>query len=166
RTAFVWEGLSEPAQLVLRQVDTVLTELELDDNAPALQQLLARFHPRHYRLDLGQAPLLRLIAARDGDGSWYAVQLWHHLIGDHAALAIQQEEIVAFCSGHADSLPPPTPYRNLIAQARLGVSQQEHEQFFRSMLGDIDTPTLPFGLSDVHANGQGVREAHLALPDA
>ncbi|WP_339327388.1 amino acid adenylation domain-containing protein, partial [Erwinia amylovora] len=92
--------------------------------------------------------------------------MWHHLIGDHAALAIQQEEIVAFCSGHADSLPPPTPYRNLIAQARLGVSQQEHEQFFRSMLGDIDTPTLPFGLSDVHADGQGVREAHLALPDA
>ncbi|WP_168421465.1 non-ribosomal peptide synthetase, partial [Erwinia amylovora] len=143
-----------------------LTELELDDNAPVLEQLLARFHPRHYRLDLGQAPLLRLIAARDGDGRWYAVQLWHHLIGDHTALAIQQEEIAAICEGRGDSLTPPAPYRNLVAHARLGVSQQAQEDFFSAMLGDIDTPTLPFGLGDVHADGQGVREAHLALPDA
>ncbi|WP_459505225.1 hypothetical protein [Erwinia amylovora] len=60
RTAFVWQGLSEPAQLVLRAVDSVLTELELDDNAPALQQLLARSHPRHYRLDLGPASYTHL----------------------------------------------------------------------------------------------------------
>ncbi|WP_459505226.1 hypothetical protein [Erwinia amylovora] len=38
----------------------VLTELELDDNAPALQQLLARSHPRHYRLDLGPASYTHL----------------------------------------------------------------------------------------------------------
>ncbi|WP_143354426.1 condensation domain-containing protein, partial [Erwinia amylovora] len=166
RTAFVWQGLSEPAQLVLREVDSVLTELELDDSAPAPEQLLARFHPRHYRLDLGQAPLLRLIAARGDDGRWYAVQLWHHLIGDHTALAIQQEEIAAICEGRGDSLTPPAPYRNLVAHARLGISQRAQEDFFSAMLGDIDTPTLPFGLSDVHADGQGVREAHLALPDA
>ncbi|CCG87978.1 amino acid adenylation [Erwinia piriflorinigrans CFBP 5888] len=165
RTAFVWEGLSEPAQVVLREVESVLTEVELDDSTPALDQLLARFHPRHYRLDLGQAPLLRLIAARDGDGRWYAVQLWHHLIGDHTALAIQQEEIAAICEGRGNSLTPSAPYRNLVAHARLGVSQQAQEDFFSAMLGDIDTPTLPFGLGDVHADGQGVREAHLALPD-
>ncbi|WP_168405940.1 hypothetical protein, partial [Erwinia amylovora] len=107
----------------------------------------------------------RLIAARGDDGRWYAVQLWHHLIGDHTALAIQQEEIAAICEGRGDSLTPPAPYRNLVAHARLGISQRAQEDFFSAMLGDIDTPTLPFGLSDVHADGQGVREAHLALPD-
>ncbi|EGH36265.1 amino acid adenylation, partial [Pseudomonas syringae pv. japonica str. M301072] len=33
-----------------------------------------------------------------------------------------------------------------MAQARLGVSQAGHETFFRKMLGDIEEPTLPFGL--------------------
>ncbi|WP_168394712.1 hypothetical protein, partial [Erwinia amylovora] len=80
------------------------------------------------------------------DGRWYAVQLWHHLIGDHTALAIQQEEIAAICEGRGDSLTPPAPYRNLVAHARLGISQRAQEDFFSAMLGDIDTPTLPFGL--------------------
>ncbi|WP_168429637.1 hypothetical protein, partial [Erwinia amylovora] len=112
-------------------VDSVLTVLELDDNAPAMTQLLSRYDLAHFRLDLGQPPLLRLIAARGDDGRWYALQMWHHLVGDHSTLAIQQQEIAAIYAGQGDSLPPPTPYRNLIAQARLGVSQQEHEQFFR-----------------------------------
>ncbi|WP_099336742.1 non-ribosomal peptide synthetase [Erwinia amylovora] len=164
RTAFVWEGLSEPAQVVLREVDSVLTVLELDDNAPAMTQLLSRYDLAHFRLDLGQPPLLRLIAARGDDGRWYALQMWHHLVGDHSTLAIQQQEIAAIYAGQGDSLPPPTPYRNLIAQARLGVSQQEHEQFFRNMLGDIDTPTLPFGLTGEHCDASPVTEAHQRLP--
>ena len=33
---------------------------------------------------------------------------------------------------------PAQPFRNAIAQARLGVSQQEHENFFRTMLAEVD----------------------------
>ncbi|WP_261644019.1 non-ribosomal peptide synthetase [Erwinia mallotivora] len=164
RTAFLWEGLSEPAQVVLRRVETVLTELTLHDSAPIQEQLLARYDLSHFRLDLRQAPLLRLIAARDKkDGRWYAVQLWHHLIGDHSTLAIQQQEIAAIYAGEGDSLPPATPYRNLIAQARLGVSRQEHEAFYRRMLGDIDTPTLPFELTEEPDATAGITEAHQRL---
>ena len=50
-----------------------------------------------------------------------------------------------------------------MAQARLGVSQQEHEAFFRQMLGDVDEPTAPFGLLDVQGDGSGIEEARLAL---
>ncbi|RML32462.1 AMP-binding protein, partial [Pseudomonas syringae] len=45
----------------------------------------------------------------------------------------------------------------------LGVSQAEHEAFFRDMLGDIDEPTLPFGLMDVQGEGRDIEEASLAL---
>ncbi|MDH1633657.1 AMP-binding protein, partial [Pseudomonas mosselii] len=66
----------------------------------------------------------------------------------------------------AEPLQAPVPYRNYVAQARLGVSQAEHEAFFREQLGDIDEPTLPFGLGDVQVDGLGIEEAHLWLDEA
>ncbi|WP_244561558.1 condensation domain-containing protein, partial [Ensifer aridi] len=58
------------------------------------------------------------------------------------------------------------PFRNLVAQARLGVSSEEHEAFFRKMLADIDEPTTPFGLSEVRGDGRGSSEARRMLPPA
>ena len=40
-----------------------------------------------------------------------------------------------------------------MAQARLGVRREEHEQFFRQMLGDVEEWTAPFGLTDVQGDG-------------
>ena len=41
------------------------------------------------------------------------------------------------------------------------MSQEEHEAFFRQMLGDVDEPTAPFGLLDVQGDGSGIEEARL-----
>ena len=46
------------------------------------------------------------------------------------------------------------------------MSAQEHEAFFRQILGDVDEPTAPFGLVDVRGDGGNVHEAHLALSPA
>ncbi len=167
RTAFVWEGLSRPAQVVWRDAPLTLAELSLDPaDGPVAEQLARRFDPREHRIDLGQAPLLRFAAARDEQGRWLLVELLHHLIGDHSTMEILHREVQAILAGRAAQLPPAQPFRNAIAQARLGVSQQEHESFFRAMLADVDEPTLPFGLTEVHLDGSRVIEAQRMLPQA
>ncbi|WP_338876064.1 non-ribosomal peptide synthase/polyketide synthase [Mycetohabitans endofungorum] len=167
RTAFVWEGVSTPAQVVWRHARLPVTELTLDAaDGPIAEQLARRFDPRHTRLDLTQAPLLHCAIAQDSEGRWLLTQRLHHLIIDHSTLEVMHAEVGAFIEGRGDTLPPAQPFRDLVAQARLGVSQAEHERFFTEQLADIDEPTLPFGLAQVQHDGSDVSESHRMLPPA
>jgi amino acid adenylation domain-containing protein len=161
RTSVLWEGLEEPVQVVWREAQLEVQEVRLDGaEGDIAEQLQARFDPRQYRLDLKQAPLLRLVCAQDaGNSRWIAMVLFHHLVLDHAALEVVQQEMQAYLLGEDDQLPQPVPYRNYVAQARLGVSQDRHDVFFREMLEEIEEPTLPFGLEDVQGDGRGLEEA-------
>ena len=164
RTSVVWEELPEPVQVVWRTADLIVKEVELDSSGDAVAQLRERFDPRHYRIDLCHAPLMHLCIARDMcNDRWLLLVLLHHLVGDHSTLDVMEEEIHAHLSGVAEQLPPPAPFRNLVAQARLGVSRDDHEAFFRGMLGDVEEPTAPFGLLDVQGDGSGVVEAHVMV---
>ncbi len=165
RTAVLWEGLPEPVQVVWRRAELPVEEVALqgpgEDRAA---ELFARFDPRHYRFDLGGAPMLRAFIARDGaPGRWLLLLLNHHLSGDHTSLEVMQEEIQAHLLGQGDQLPAPVPFRNFVAQARLGLSAEAHEAFFREMLSDVEEPTAPFGLLEVQGEGEDLREACLEL---
>ncbi|WP_232620208.1 condensation domain-containing protein, partial [Pseudomonas tolaasii] len=168
RTAIAWEDLGTPAQVVWREARLPLQEVFLDPaEGDVLSQLHARFDARHYRIDVSQAPLLRLAYARDErNGRTVAVLLFHHMALDHTALDVVSREIAASLAGSTAAPAPAMPYRNYVAQVRLGTDEQEHEAFFREMLGDIDEPTLPFGLQDVQGDGHAVREAGQDLPAA
>ena len=161
RTALAWEGLPEPVQVVWRRARLPLEEVELDAAAgDAARALWDRFDPRRTRLDLRRAPLMRACVARDAaEGRWLLLIQEHHLIGDHTTLEVLREEIRAHQEGRQAELPPPLPFRNFVAQARLGVSQAEHEAFFRALLGDVEEPTAPFGLLDVWSDGTGAEAA-------
>ncbi|HCV41835.1 MAG TPA: non-ribosomal peptide synthetase, partial [Pseudomonas sp.] len=148
RTAVLWEGLPQPVQVVLRTVPSVLAGA-LDGSLPTM------------RLD--QAPLIRLFHTQ-GDGAVDATLQFHHIVLDHTALEVVGEELQAFLQGAPAPAHAPVPYRNYVAQARLGISQAEHEAFFRTQLADIDAPTLPFGLSDVQGDGRDMQEVKLTLP--
>ncbi|HEV3051261.1 MAG TPA: condensation domain-containing protein, partial [Longimicrobium sp.] len=165
RTSMAWEGLREPVQVVWRHAPLPVEEVELDADAEdAAGQLWRRFDPRHYRIDLREAPLRRACIAEDRARSrWLLLMLMHHLTGDHESLEVQQEEIAAHLRGLESELPAPLPFRNYVAQARLGVSREEHERFFRGMLQDVEEPTAPYGLMDVWGEGHGIGEAWLAV---
>jgi len=165
RTGIVWEGLSEPVQVVWRKAELVVEELRLSaSDGDIANQLWERFDPREYRLDLNQAPLFRLFVAHDeGNDRWIALQLLHHLCMDHMAQEQLQAEVALYLQGRQAELSPALPFRNFVAQARLGVSAAEHEGFFREMLGDVDEPTMPFGLADVRGNGSDIEEIRQAV---
>ncbi|HEX8243503.1 MAG TPA: condensation domain-containing protein, partial [Longimicrobium sp.] len=162
RTAVVWEGLPEPVQVVWRRARLAVEEVDLDPTEGGVAQALwDRFDPRRSRLDLRRAPLMRACVAHDAaQGRWLLVLQNHHLVTDHTADEVLQDEIKAHLPGRADPLPEPVPFRNFVAQARLGVSQAEHEAFFRALLGDVEEPTAPFGLLDVRGDGSGIEAAH------
>jgi non-ribosomal peptide synthetase component F/ubiquinone/menaquinone biosynthesis C-methylase UbiE len=165
RTSFVWEGMSSPVQVVWRCASLSVTEIELDPAAgAATEQLARRYDPRRSRIELGQAPLMRFVVAWDAEhGRWLLLVQEQHLIGDHAMLEVLNTEVGMLLSGRGQELPAALPFRNHVAQARLGVNAERHEAFFREMLSDVDEPTLPYGLSDVQGDGSGIEEAHRML---
>ncbi|WP_416987052.1 amino acid adenylation domain-containing protein, partial [Streptomyces sp. T028] len=163
RTALVWEGLPEPVQVVRRRVVVPVTEVVLPEAGDAAAELLAEAGSW---LDLRRAPLLRVhVAAELGSERWLAVVQIHHLLQDHTALEVVMGEVEAFMAGRGDELPVPLPFRDFVAQARLGVSRAEHEEYFAGVLGDVTEPTLPFGLSDAHGDGTGARRARVTLEE-
>ncbi|MCU0072389.1 amino acid adenylation domain-containing protein [Pseudomonas koreensis] len=168
RTAVIWQELAAPMQVVWRHVELPVQEIVLDPaDGDVLEQLHGRFDARHYRLDISRAPLLRLVYARDPvHERVVAMLLFHHVVLDHTALEVVQHEMLACLQGRETSLGAAVPYRNYVAQARLGVSEQEHETFFRDMLGDIDEPTLPFGMQDVQGDGRDIEETRQVLTAA
>ncbi|WP_280613103.1 non-ribosomal peptide synthetase [Burkholderia pseudomallei] len=161
RTAFFWEGLPHSVQVVQRRATLPLNVVELDPrDGDVGQQLEARYDPRSHRIDVGRAPLMQVHAAHDAAGGrWLVRLLSHHLAVDHTTLERVIEEARAIGQGRAEDLPRPEPFRNFVAQARLGVSEADHEAYFRAKLGDIDEPTAPFGLLSVQGDGREIAEA-------
>ncbi|MFG2548259.1 amino acid adenylation domain-containing protein, partial [Streptomyces sp. NPDC048594] len=165
RTGLVWEGLPEPVQVVARRAVVPVTEVTLQEGgenpAAALLSVAGEW------MDLRRAPLVRVhVAAEPGmPGRWMALVQAHHLLQDHAALEVVLGEVAAFMTGDGDRLPEPLPFRDFVAQARLGVPRAEHEEFFAELLGDVTEPTLPFGLADARGDGSGVQRARLAVDD-
>ncbi|MGD7412228.1 condensation domain-containing protein, partial [Ralstonia pseudosolanacearum] len=168
RTAVVWQGLDEPMQVVWRHAGLVVEEVALEPGADPAGQLRSMFDPRRRPLlAIGQAPLVKLVYAADAaTGRCVAMLLFHHLVLDHLALERVRQEMQAHLSGQAAWLPAVVPYRDYVAQAKQRVSQAAHEAFFREMLGDVEAPTLPFGLQDVQGDGGAIEEATLRLDAA
>ena len=160
RTSVHWQGLDAPVQMVWRRAELPVEEVEVPDaDGDVLAYLHERFDARHFRLDVSRAPLMRLAHAWDDAGQRViATLLFHHMALDHSALDVVRHEMRACLSGQRELLGQPVPFRNYVAQARLGVSEAEHEAFFREMLSDIDEPTLPYGLQDVQGDGSGIAE--------
>jgi amino acid adenylation domain-containing protein len=164
RTAVLWEELPRPLQVVYRRALLPVKEASFQANRSTEEQLQEWMRPERQRLDLRQAPLLRLQVAEDlATRQCYALLQLHHITMDRMTLEIVTSEVVAHLEDRADNLPASLPYRNHVAQSLAYARKHDAEAFFRSKLQEVDEPTAPFGLLDVHGDGSKVAEAHERL---
>jgi arthrofactin-type cyclic lipopeptide synthetase A len=162
RTSLAWDGLEQPMQVVWRQAQLGLEQVLLEpQSGDILGQLAARFDPGLRPLDIRQAPMMALAWAEDPlQQRWVGMLRFHHLVNDATSTAVLIGEIQAHLNGQQAQLPPAVAYRNVVAQARQAHRQAEHQGFFRQMLGDVDEPTLAFGLQAYQVDRDDQQQAH------
>ena len=150
RTSLIWEALEQPMQVVWRQAQLRVEPLR----------------EGHEPLDLRQAPLMALDYAEEPQHPrWVARLRFHHLVNDATSTTLLMQEIRAHLLGQQAQLPAPVPYRNVVVQARSPARQAGHEAFFREQLGDVDAPTLAFGLQEHRADRAQTDHAERVLSD-
>jgi amino acid adenylation domain-containing protein len=164
RTGFVWEGVPQPLQVVMREATLSAERLDwsgaADDAWRArLDDLLAAGRRRGF--DLRQAPLARLTFVRLAESRHLLVFAFHHVILDGWSAPLVFGDVEAFYraerNGTSIHLPPPPKYREY-----LGWLQRQdaaaHEAFWRASLAGFAEPTpLP-----LDRGGSDVAEEHAA----
>ncbi|MFF8618476.1 condensation domain-containing protein, partial [Streptomyces sp. NPDC015350] len=161
RSAFVWEGLDEPLQVVQRRVELPFEvidwrSLPADEQERRLDDVLGEDRGRGF--DLGSAPLLRLTVVRLADERATVLWTFHHLLLDGWSTQMVQKEVFTLyrtaTDGTAARLPDPVPYARYIGW--LGEQSRDRaEQFWRRYLGGFAEPTALGIGGATGANGFG-----------
>src|SRR6266545_2339049 len=176
RSAFFWEGLEKPAQVVFQQVGFEVARDpggSLRDLAPEEQQeRLASFleADRERGFDVAAAPLMRLALFELGPEVHQLVWTQHHLVVDGWSQGQVLKELLAayaaFAGGREPRLPQPRTYREYIGWLQrqdLGAA----ESFWRESLAGFTAPTFLTN-GDGRSEGPTDREARrrdLTLPE-
>ncbi len=125
RTAFLWDGLEEPLQVVRQHLDLCWEILDWskateEERTTRLESLL--FKQRRAGFDLSDAPLMRMLLIRLGDTRHRFVWTCHHLLVDGWSVAIVLDEVMrlyqARVEGKDCTLPVAASYRDYIAWQR------------------------------------------------
>ena len=148
RTAFVWEGLQEPHQIVSREVELPYRHLdwrELSLQEQEMQRYLQQDRERNF--ELSAAPLLRLTLIRLAEERYECVWTHHHLLLDGWSMPLVLNELfagyAAIMGGEAESRAAARPYQNYIAW--LQRQDLDHaEAFWRKTLHGF-AGTAPLG---------------------
>jgi amino acid adenylation domain-containing protein len=172
RTAFVWEKLEQPMQVVWKRVKLPVTEVDLRGLSPAEQTAkVAAFaaEDRRRGFDLTRAPLMRLAFLRLDDDAYRFIWSAHHLILDGWSNPILLAEVFglyeAAVSGRELRLDRARPYGEYVAWLQKQ-DPKKTEEFWRARLAGITAPTpLPPGDAEPSAEAPyGDRTREISAP--
>ncbi|MGH3711202.1 MAG: condensation domain-containing protein, partial [Pseudonocardiaceae bacterium] len=159
RSRVVWNGVTEPLQVVARHVEVPTTyhdwrQLPEADRERQRRAILAQ--DRAAGMDLGVAPLLRVTIARLSDGEALLVWTFHHVALDGWSLAQVLGEVfeqhAAIVTGRPAELVARRPFRDYLSW--LSVQDRgQAEEYWRGVLSGFDSPTpLPFDRAPIEAH--------------
>ncbi|MFG6101395.1 amino acid adenylation domain-containing protein [Leptothoe sp. EHU-05/26/07-4] len=147
RTAFYWENLEQPYQVVYDHVDLPWDEQDWSQLSQPLQkEQLATFLKTDQERDfqLSEAPLMRLALIRLSEDTSQVVWSYHHLLLDGWSLSLVFKEVLSFYEAFSQNqtlnLQLPRPYRDYITWL-LQQDLPETEAFWRRSLEGIEAPT-------------------------
>jgi amino acid adenylation domain-containing protein/non-ribosomal peptide synthase protein (TIGR01720 family) len=152
RTAFHWEGLDTPLQVVLKDIDLPYQQQDWRELTPNEQQtrldiLLQTDYTQSF--NLASAPLMRLILIQLADDTYQFIWSSHHLLLDGWSTPLLLQEVFVLyqgsCRNQLPFLEKVRPYRDYIAW----LQQQdllEAQNFWRRILKGFTAPT-DFGIN-------------------
>ncbi|MEH2114379.1 amino acid adenylation domain-containing protein [Nostoc sp.] len=173
RTAFLWESLSQPVQVVYRQVNvTVETYNWRELSTQEQQQQLETFldSERQQGFQVSQAPLMRLHLIQLDGNTHQLVWCHHHLLLDGWSSPLVFQDLLEFyqaiSQGKSLSNIGTVSYRNYIAW----LQQQNRDlaaEFWRQKLQGFTTPTpltvdKPLSMREEHS-GYGEQQIDLTV---
>lgn len=175
RTAFLWEGLDQPIQIVRTQIKLPWTlydwrELAPDVQQEQLEQVLQADRQRGFTLI--RAPLFRLTLIQVADDTGWFVWSRHHILLDGWSGALLLKELFALydqlMAGQLPDTSPPRPFRDYIAWLQQH-DPTEAARFWRQQLHGFQQPTTLALAAPPHrssATPQGYAEEQYALSAA
>jgi len=163
RTAFMWQGLDEPMQVVRRKVKLPWKQEDWREAAPEEQERrMAAFlqADRAQGMEPSKAPLMRLALFRLAEDVYRFTWTHHHILLDGWSLPILFKEVFTFYEAFRQGADPHQekgrPYRDYIGWLQQQDLSQA-ESFWRSELKGFTTPT-PLWVSRDGSSGR--EEAH------
>ena len=167
RTAFIWDGLDTPLQIVHKTAPIpweLLDWSEAEGNQESLA-LLAR-EQRRQQFDLSSAPLLRMTAVQLPEEETHFIWNFHHLLLDGWSTQSLFEEVLAIyemlVKGQTVNLPPVRPFRDYIAWLKKQ-DEEAADVFWRAALAGFGEPTPLNVQRVVQTEGIAYGEAALEL---
>ncbi|MEO1799633.1 MAG: amino acid adenylation domain-containing protein [Cyanobacteria bacterium J06629_2] len=170
RTAFVWDNLEQPLQVVGTAAKISLIEHNWQQIAKSeQQQKLAEFLQklRTTGFNLNKAPLMRLDLIRT-PSHYQFVWTYHHLLLDGWSVPLLIKELLGYYQSFAQdlsiALPTAIPYKNYIAWLKQQDKQQALD-FWREESSGISAPTcLEISKNEPHkSNAANYQQCKLQL---
>ena len=138
RTAFVWEGLAQPLQVVRAHVDLPWTERVTRGGLELLEAERTRV------LDPAVAPLMQFLLVREEEDMHRLVWTHHQMLLDGWSLGLVLEDVFTAYEqlrrGIAPALPPRPPFSDYIAWLQ-NHDRERDGAFWRRQLSGFAAPT-------------------------
>jgi amino acid adenylation domain-containing protein len=169
RTAFLWQGLDRPVQVVRRTVRLPWQEEDWRSLSFGEHEVrLAAFLDDDLRrgFDVTRAPLLRVALFRTGERAWRLVWTHHHLLLDGWARVHVLRDVLTLYEaarrGASLRLEPVRPFRDYVAwlQGEGARDRQDAEAFWRRTLAGFAAPTraVPESVGETGGETAGEQE--------